>query len=304
MNIEVRFPNMTSTLQIIGCHFGVKQPGWSYPKHHHHLFELLHCWSGEVLQTINGTSIAVRSGDWLLLKSGVRHHLENVSQEPYSFFDVHFDIDDAEMRKLLSRNPFGHITREAAARTRLPLYRIEIERILQTSLAANTITGPDYTAVKPSFGNMLSLQAYILLMIQEMIPLLLASDEAQKEDGLQRASAFETDIAHAIEEKLRTTVYSTGAVEEIAKELNLSRSQCSKVFVKIYGISPRQYISQLKLSEAKQLLIGSDLTIEAISRRLGFASVSHFSRQFRRWTGLSPNQYRPKHAVQPLEPGK
>ncbi|WP_409341119.1 helix-turn-helix domain-containing protein [Paenibacillus sp. MBLB4367] len=306
MNIEIRFPNMTSTLQIIGCHFGVKAPGWSYPKHHHHLFELLYCWSGEVRQTINDTSIAFRAGDWLLLKSGVRHQLENVSNESYSFFDVHFDIDDTGMRQLLSRKPFGHIPRAIAEKTRLPEYRNEIERLLQTSLAECSAPGSDFTQVQPSFGDKLAVQGYILLMIQELMPLLQTNDETANGEGAKQASAFEADMAHAIEEKLRSTVYATGAVEEIARELNLSRSQCTKVFVKIYGISPRQYMSQLKLSEAKKLLIGSDMTIEAIAVRLGFGSISHFSRQFRRWTGLSPNQYRPKHSVQqpelPVEP--
>jgi hypothetical protein len=55
----------------------------------------------------------------------------------------------------------------------------------------------------------------------------------------------------------------------------------------------RKYLTQLKLGLAKQLLVSTNRTVEDIAGELGFHSASHFSRQFRRGTGMSPNQFRP-----------
>ncbi|MDQ6421853.1 helix-turn-helix transcriptional regulator [Paenibacillus sp. LHD-117] len=64
------------------------------------------------------------------------------------------------------------------------------------------------------------------------------------------------------------------------------------MFTKVYGLSPCQYLTRRKWSKAKELLAGSNLTVYAIAEQLGFRSVNHFSRQFRRWMGMSPMQYR------------
>jgi len=94
-------------------------------------------------------------------------------------------------------------------------------------------------------------------------------------------------------------MYTDIKIEEIANHLNLSRSQCYKVFTKVYGMSPRQYLTQLTLNQAKRHLLDNELTIEEIAEKLGFSSISHFSRQFKRWTGVSPSQYRPRIHLNP-----
>uniref|UniRef100_UPI00403F3826 helix-turn-helix domain-containing protein n=1 Tax=Paenibacillus sp. FSL R7-0163 TaxID=2954530 RepID=UPI00403F3826 len=68
----------------------------------------------------------------------------------------------------------------------------------------------------------------------------------------------------------------------------------------MYKISPRQYITNLRLKKSKHLLLHTDLKIQMISEQLGFASQSHFSRQFKRWTGVSPLNYRPKSYTNPI----
>ncbi|PYI51789.1 helix-turn-helix domain-containing protein [Paenibacillus flagellatus] len=301
MDIEMYFPNMTSTLQLTGCGFGVKPPGWSYPTHHHHLFELLYCYGGEAEQHVNGRAFPLREGDWLRIKSGVRHRTDNRSETPYSFFNIHFDVDDPELRKRLSGSDYGLLTRAEAERTGLPVYIRRIETILTEGLVDTPGGMREKIALtRLSPGRRLELQAYVLLLIGEIAdsagaePLAASvSPEADRKTGF---TAFETDIAHAVEERLQRMA-SSGADDSIARiadELHISRSQCTKIFTKVYGVSPRRYVSRLIETRAKHLLVTTGRTVEDISLELGFRSLSHFSRQFRRWTGLSPLQYRPK----------
>jgi AraC family transcriptional regulator len=69
-----------------------------------------------------------------------------------------------------------------------------------------------------------------------------------------------------------------------------------KTSPKIYSMSPRRYLSEYKLKKAKELLLHTNLSIEEIAEQLYFSSSFHFSKQFRRWTGVSPTHFRPKHS--------
>ncbi|WP_456287698.1 helix-turn-helix domain-containing protein [Paenibacillus sp. AK002] len=304
MDIAFRFPNMIQTLQVTGCHFDSQPPGWSYPRHHHHLFELLYCLEGEVLQEIHRDSIQLREGEWLLIKSGVPHQTSNASNKQYGYFNVHFDLDDAEIRSSLSAAPFRHIRQHESERSKLAAHVQELEGIVRRSQPAAHSVRPenqpsDYNL---TFEDRLLLQSYTLLIIHDVLSLLKMQDALKPPRALFAAtgppkpsSLLAADAAHAIEAKLSSGLTEEISVMAVSQELNLSRSQCSKLFRQVYGISPRQYISRQKLSLAKELLVTTHLPMNAIADKLGFRSASHFSRQFRRWTGQSPTEYRPRH---------
>ncbi|MEF3307696.1 AraC family transcriptional regulator [Paenibacillus sp. GYB004] len=298
MDIEVYFPNMTSTLQISGCGFGVKPPGWSYPMHHHHLFELLYCFSGEATQVMNNYELTLHSGDWIIVKSGARHQTDNRSDSPYSFFNIHFDVDDPELRRRLGGVDCGYLSSSEAETTGLPGYMKRIERIMTAGLVGERDHPAGMLALQQLDPLLkIELQACILLIVKEIAEQSASLTPTAIQKRPSAASSLETDIAHAVEERLQrmASPESEDSIAQIAKEMHMSRSQCTKIFTKVYGVSPRRYVSLLIANQAKHLLVTTSLSIEDISIRLGFRSLSHFSRQFRRWTGTSPLQYRPKH---------
>jgi AraC-like DNA-binding protein/mannose-6-phosphate isomerase-like protein (cupin superfamily) len=292
MDISVQFQNVTQTLQIVGCTFLVKPPGYEYPLHHHSLFELVHCVEGEIYEEIGPDTVYVRPGDWLLIKSGMRHNMVTTSNSHSAFFNVHFDLDSRRMRRQLSAANYILIPSPVADRTRLPSHMREIDKLLCKEMLA--LSQDAEQAEERFLPEHLALQAYLLLIIQE---LLNFPDIGRKSSAYKEMTIGETDLAHRIETRLRDNLFKDDTISAIAKELNISLSQCGKIFTKIYGLSPRQYVSQMKLSESKRLLVNTNLSVQSISERLGFHSVYHFSRQFRRWTGTTPTAFRPKSSA-------
>ena len=63
-------------------------------------------------------------------------------------------------------------------------------------------------------------------------------------------------------------------------------------FARATGLSPMEYIHTLRLEEAKQMLEGGDLPVEAVANEVGYEDASFFGRLFRRKVGLTPAQYR------------
>lgn len=86
------------------------------------------------------------------------------------------------------------------------------------------------------------------------------------------------------------------SINEVADSLNVSKSTMLKVFRKVYATSPKQYLDQLKYNEAKFLLHQPKLSIAEVSETIGYQNPSHFTRQFKNWSGQSPKEYRASSA--------
>lgn len=81
-------------------------------------------------------------------------------------------------------------------------------------------------------------------------------------------------------------------IGKIANETNTSETYVSKLFQKYLKVSTGEYVRMKKVEEAKQLLMETDLSISSISEQLGFSSQSQFQKVFRRYSQMTPGQYR------------
>ena len=77
----------------------------------------------------------------------------------------------------------------------------------------------------------------------------------------------------------------------LAEQSNISEVYFRKLFTEQYGVTPRQYIIDMRINKAKQLLTEGILKINAVSEKCGFSNVYHFSRLFKEKTGLTPTEY-------------
>ena len=91
-----------------------------------------------------------------------------------------------------------------------------------------------------------------------------------------------------IREKINTPLSS----EEIAASLNMSYTWFRRMFRQYTGLAPAQYIAQLKIQKAKELLSITTKTIKEIALELGYESIDYFSTQFKKQTGQTPTQFR------------
>ena len=110
----------------------------------------------------------------------------------------------------------------------------------------------------------------------------LAHEEEGSEDGTL-APATEYLASHLGDAEL--------SVATLARTVNLSEAYFRKLFKRTYGISPKQYLLELRTRQAKQLLSEKSLTVTAIADACGFASVYHFCRSFKSMTGQTPTEY-------------
>ena len=79
---------------------------------------------------------------------------------------------------------------------------------------------------------------------------------------------------------------------QVAKAVNASSFYFCKLFKKSTGINFIHYVSRLRIEKAKNLLLNPHCKISEIAFEIGFQSLTHFNRVFKKMTGQSPSQYR------------
>lgn len=77
-----------------------------------------------------------------------------------------------------------------------------------------------------------------------------------------------------------------------SQELGFSSAYLTKLFNKYKGCTPSKYLADLRINYAKQLLLNSDLPIRQIGEKVGYPDQFHFSKMFRKATGMSPSAFR------------
>lgn len=81
-------------------------------------------------------------------------------------------------------------------------------------------------------------------------------------------------------------------IGEIASEVYLSRHYFSRLFTRETGCSPHEYLADIRINAAKEMLTEKILPVSEIAERCGFVNASHFTRFFRERTGQTPAAFR------------
>ncbi|MFW5830029.1 MAG: helix-turn-helix domain-containing protein [Planctomycetota bacterium] len=82
------------------------------------------------------------------------------------------------------------------------------------------------------------------------------------------------------------------SLRDLAAMAGLSVSHFRRLFTQHLGRSPREHLRYVRIQRAKQLMIGSDLSLGTVASRCGFANVHSFSRAFQAVQGLPPSRWR------------
>lgn len=81
-------------------------------------------------------------------------------------------------------------------------------------------------------------------------------------------------------------------LDELSRMFFVSKTQIFRIFKEAYGIAPIQYLMQRKIESAKHMLKETNMQISDIAETLSFTDAKHFSKTFRKATGVLPRNYR------------
>lgn len=109
-----------------------------------------------------------------------------------------------------------------------------------------------------------------------------------------RANSRYTSPISACMEYIETHIQEKISLDAMAHEIGYASYYLSSKFQKETGISITDYVKQRKIDLAKEMLHNHSLSATDVSERLSFSSPSYFGAVFRKYTGMTPNEYQKK----------
>jgi AraC-like DNA-binding protein len=125
------------------------------------------------------------------------------------------------------------------------------------------------------------------LITREIIYRLLRGEQGGRLRHLALLGGYTPHIARAVG-RLRQDFDQPLRIEQIARELGMSVSGFHHHFKAVTAMSPLQFQKQLRLQEARRLMLGEDLDAASAAYRVGYHDASHFNREYKNLFGVPP----------------
>lgn len=281
-----KLPFLDSNIRFSSAHKQHVNKGWIVESTSHRAFEILIVLEGTQLTKVNGNIYILNKGDIFLMPPGVMHENSCISNDGLTYFCAHFDIDEPQLRYQMIKS-CDFIYTPAS-----PIYNNIVEILFEWISYVEQST--PYTTY-----DKLQLQIILLKLLS-----IFTTATSIEENSINSNTIlfYANQLANTIRTNFRSFCLTPSeanreklSINYIAKSLGISMGYSLEVFRKVYDLSPKEYLSQLKFQESKILLQQPDISLEEISVRIGYKNVSHFSRQFKLWSSQSPNTFRKVH---------
>jgi AraC-like DNA-binding protein len=105
------------------------------------------------------------------------------------------------------------------------------------------------------------------------------------------AGLRDDSIGRALQ-KLHQRPAHNWSLEQLAKEVGMSRSMLAERFLHFVGVPPIQYLAKWRIQLAASLLRSTQASLAEIAEQVGYGSETALSRAFKRWVGVAPAPYR------------
>lgn len=258
-------------------------PGTNVPTHRHPCLALHGCLQGPLtLTTPDGPQVLETAGTFFLIAPGVAHGWHNPGTRTAANLSVLIDhrhpgawpagAGVKEVCRDLLRRATGLHRFHAAADPDLKYGYWQIVDHLMTEKPRPAVA---------TTGLLLALLGKLVECLGSKAAAPAAADDA--------AEQIRRLLVARVEERL--------SIEEVARAVCLSPTRAKELFRETYGCGIMAYFNQLKMWQAKRLLSSTSLTVDQVSRKLGFSSPSYFTRAFQRYAGESPTDFRQTSGV-------
>ena len=127
------------------------------------------------------------------------------------------------------------------------------------------------------------------LITREIIYRLLRGEQGARLSHLLVSEGDTRRISQAVEQ-LRENLDQPLKIENIARDLGMSVSGFHYHFKSVTAMSPVQFQKQMRLQEARRMMLGEDLDVASASSRVGYEDPSYFSREYKKMFGAPPQR--------------
>ena len=244
--------------------------------HFHNSYELIFIRKGAIRLTVEQKQYIMSAGSLTIISCLENHSTEILSKEYERYYILIYSnrldavVSDAALSSIFRNRPFAfnHVVDMTASFD-------AIDRCFRAII-------DEYN--QPKDYSRLLLTSYlneILVHVFRTVPSDFASVSG---NALQEIYRIQIYIEHNFSSEIR--------ISDLANENYISPQYLSRCFKSQTGFSPKQYLTNIRLKNAKDRLLHTTLSVHEISFQCGFSDVNNFIRVFKKHTGMTPYKFR------------
>lgn len=225
-----------------------------------------HVVSGKGTYIVNDRVYNISKGDTFIIYPNTVVSYCADEKDPWEYYWVGFGGVDVKM--LIEKTDFSsencviHINREK-----------DLKEILLNI----------YNASGVEFFRHIKMIGYLYQFIS-----ILIEESKNKIEEIDISQTYTRKVIDYISENYNKDINIT----DIASHIGISRSHLYKIFVKQLSMSPKKYLDNFRIIQAKELLEKTNYTINEVANMVGYSDQLHFSKAFKKNTMKSPRQYK------------
>ncbi len=278
----ISIPVIESGLYMFGGHQHTVPGGWSFFEQKHQAFELMCVLKGH--QTTEFKGIATYTygpGDVMIISPGTLHVNRNASAtEEMTYVCFHFNFESLQLKSEIISQIANTVIPSGSPIARISM-RVATEIVRESKVQA-------IDKQQTSFKIQISLLQYLYDLTEQ----LRHKQTGHHPTFSEREAKISRELAAIIEERIENNEMQSLSFGDICHEISISCGYGHRTFKKVYGITPLHFIEEQKYRKAKLLLGYLEYSIEDVAEMIGAGSVSIFSKQFKKWSGIAPSTYR------------
>lgn len=251
--------------------------------HFHNHMEIGYCYKGEGILTIKDKDYNFGGGMFSVIPKNIPHNTksegESYSKWEYIFLDVDGFITEAfkknviQQKEFLERiNGYPHFGRTAER----PEIAVLIRQIMDTMREHKEFY-------------MEEVRGLILALLMEIARWNSETREHDKKSQVQKVG--NTLILDSLD-YININYQRQIKVEELARVCHISETHFRRLFTEFMKMTPVEYINKVRIQRACNDLKNTNLSVGDIAVKNGFSDLSTFNRNFKKYSNLSPKQWR------------
>lgn len=250
---------------------------------------------GEMFLLEDGIRYHLKEGDFIQLEPG-KEHVGYEFSDHCTYFYMHFHLDnflvgemnEYEIRVQLNKNRMLALQGEKVnGPIMIPKVLHTTSRMEYDLMLQMLNQGRQYYNGYKEFGDIQT--SCILVEIFVYLSHLFSNQMLSKEEKSMKRSTL---LVYQLLKEMNYNYAEKFSGHLIEKKFHCNFDYLNRIFKKETGQTIFAYLTKVRISQAKMLLISGNLAIQDIAMRVGYEDSYYFSNVFKKQTGYSPSQYR------------
>ncbi len=257
---------------------------WSKGLSIHETFEMVYIKSGKGIFEIGNQNVEIGPNDIVIIKPNQYHKLTVTSDASCDFIVLYFKFMNGS-NHALSEVSLGDFINFVSGKESGAFIKLKVSHKNDIIVLLNRI-------LKEKAGDQLGSDFLNYLMLMELFVLISRALKAEWENSIKNKSPKIKELMHSAISFILNNYEREISITDIAKYVFLSPSYFTRAFKEDTGLSPMQYLLNVRIKRSCELLEETDLKVGEIAHSVGFSNQQRFNDMFKKQIKMTPMQYR------------